>query len=140
MEDLEAADAKMVKQAIEESESLDRAVCEALASFPTVFHAAMIEDLRSMDAEETEKHIERQIEEADAKLWQAKVSSFESLLLRDLATIKRASAGHTHLKDRFLDTCMFIFLSSLSMQFFWTIVLLFCSICMNCYFPCHSNH
>ena len=78
-------------------------VCDAVSSFPQVFHAAMVEDLRSMDAEEANVAMEKQIEEADNRLWAAKQQSFETLLKRDLQTIERASRGHSHLKDRLLD-------------------------------------
>jgi hypothetical protein len=102
-EDLEKADADMVTKAILESDSLDQSVCDAVSSFPQVFHAAMVEDLRSMDAEEANVAMEKQIKEADNRLWAAKQQSFETLLKRDLQTIERASRGHSHLKDRLLD-------------------------------------
>ena len=104
MTDLDDQDAKMVAEAVQESESLDQAITSVVGGFPSFFHASMIEDLRSMDQEDTEKQMERQIEEADAKLWQAKMMSFESLLQKDLASVKRASHGHAHLKDRLLET------------------------------------
>ena len=103
MDDLEATDAKMVAEAIAQSESLDSSVSSVISSFPTLFHASMIEDLRSMDAEDHEKILERQVEEAETKLWHAKLANFQSLLAKDMATVQRASEGQCHLKDRLLD-------------------------------------
>lgn len=112
----EKADADMVTKAILESDSLDQSVCDAVSSFPQVFHAAMVEDLRSMDAEEANVAMEKQIEEADNRLWAAKQQSFETLLKRDLQTIERASRGHSHLKDRLLDIVKLVLFSFFSIE------------------------